>query len=127
MNLMFIGPPLSDSRLFDPIFWDPKSFGTLHHLYVCYHEQFFGDKNIYLTLGNAHISRIMNLLQRKYSKDIFKVKAFDDAILQNQSTKTFLRKVDATFESGLTTITLDFHNHSETVVSAEQPTELIDL
>ena len=89
----------------------PKSLDTLHHLYVYYHKHFFGDTNACLALANAYLSRRMDLLQRKCSKDILKVKTFDDGILQNQSTKMFLKKIDAAFESGLTTLTFDFQNH----------------
>ena len=108
MALIFLGPPLSSSRNFDSIFRNPRNFDTLHHLYMCYHQHFFGDANACLALLNAYLSWRMDLIEEKYAKDILKVKTCNGTLFQKEHVKTFIKETDTLFETGVESLATAF-------------------
>ena len=115
---MFFGRPLTVSRTYDSIFRNSKNADTLHHLYVSYHQHFFGDTNACLVL--------QDLFEKKYTKDVTQIKRIDDGLLQKKEVKPFLKKVGGVFEQGILSLTTEFKNHSLPIVLTENLDAFID-
>ena len=122
LSIMFFGPPLSSSRSFDSIFQDVKIPDSLHHKFMYYYDHFFGDANVCMSLLNAYLTRRLQLLEAKYTKDVAKILSPNGGIFKTKAARDFLKKVNL---EGFRLVATEFKDRNDPIVPVKVVRDLI--
>jgi hypothetical protein len=93
-SYMFFGPPLSNTRAFDNVFYRVYNEDRLYHRFIYFYDEFKGDAIACMSLYNSYLHAIISSMENRAKMEKKKQKHYDGGIFRTPKVVSFLKAID---------------------------------